>query len=458
MRKSLFLLALVLAGCGGSGGEEIAIPDTGQPPIPPPPPPPAQHKPEIIDLALSPDSVTYMEGDGNVVVTVEISFRDSGQDLQTLWVRMPDGTTIDFDEPIAAETGTFSEDLTMSTQRIGAFMLEFWLVDKAGDSSIHRSVEFVVVGNVQSSDWTSRLSGLPYRLNDVIWDGTVFIAVGERGAILTSSDGIDWMTRESGSDADLQAVAAYGSDIFAVGYFDVLQSTDHGETWIAKASPAFVGMGAVVVNASQVVVAGNVPDLFGSLIYISTDRGDTWQQAVIDCGLFCGFFTDLHYRDGLFLATAQGFFSSDGLALVSTDGELWTTVFGDETAGLLAIVHDGSQYVVSGGNGTVFQSIDGLNWTTMQMPVADVDYLSGAWNGSKLVFAGGYSWGYYSHGMTPPIEVPVGISSTDGGVSWEIFNIDGNYESSGMAFGNGRFVSVGQSAPNSFEGAIYTAD
>lgn len=458
MRKSLFFLALILVGCSSNSGEEIADPDTGQTPVPPPPTPTAPHKPEIVDLAVTPDTVTYMEGDGGVVVTAEITFRDTGQDLQTLWVRMPNGTTLEFDEPIAAETGTFSEDFTMSTETIGALAIEFWLVDAAGDSSIHRFAEFIVVWNAQSSSWTGRLSGLPYVLHDVIWDGAVFIAVGDGGTILTSADGIDWVTRESGTDASLQAVAAYGPDIFAVGFHSVLLSTDHGETWIEKEyEPSYLGPSAVVVNSSHVVVAGNTPDLFFPFIMISADRGDTWQQAVTDCGLHCGFFSDLYYRDGLFITTTSGF-GSVGRALVSADGVSWTTIFGGEGAGLLAIVHDGSQYFVSGLNGAVFQSFDGLNWTNMRTPVADVDYLGGAWSGSKLVFAGGYAWRYYSRGDTPPFELPNGIASTDGGLSWEIFDIDGDYQSNGIAFGNGRFVSVGQSTPNSYEGAIYTAD
>ncbi|NNC57217.1 MAG: hypothetical protein HKO12_06630 [Woeseiaceae bacterium] len=416
-----------------------------------------RHAPEISNLQLSPDSALYREGNGSIVVTAEITFRDAGRDLQTLWIQLPDGTSIEFDEPIATETGTLTKDFTISTETVGALAVEFWLVDKAGESSTHHSTEFIVTWNAQSSDWSSRLSGLPYALHDVIWDGSAFVAVGDSGAVLTSADGIDWVTRLSGIDADLNAVAAYGSDIFAVGFETVLHSTDHGATWVAKAAPAYIVLSAVAINSSHVVVAGNVPDLFGSLIYISADRGDTWQDTSINCGYFCGLFADLYYRDGLFIAATTGF-GSGGRAMVSSDAAVWTVIFYDEGAGLFAIVHDGSQYVVSGGNGAVFKSFDGLNWTKTHPLVADVDYLSGAWNGSKLVLAGGYSWRYYSRRVVPPLEVPVGISSTDGGVTWEVFNIDGNYQSSGMAFGNGRFVSVGQSAPVSGEGAIYTAD
>jgi hypothetical protein len=57
-----------------------------------------------------------------------------------------------------------------------------------------------------------------------------------------------------------------------------------------------------------------------------------------------------------------------------------------------------------------------------------------------------------------PFDVPLGLSSTDGGMTWELFNIDSNYESSGLAWGNGRFVSVGDRPEFDEEGAIYTAD
>ena len=83
----------------------------------------------------------------------------------------------------------------------------------------------------------------------------------------------------------------------------------------------------------------------------------------------------------------------------------------------------------------------------------DVDYGSAAWDGSRLVLAGGVSHQYWQDGKWRPS----GISSTDGGASWDIFDIDSNYESSGIAWGNGRFVSVGTSVLSD-EGAIYTTD
>jgi hypothetical protein len=333
----------------------------------------------------------------------------------------------------------------MSTETIGAFTVEFWLEDKAGNTSVHVPAIFHVIGNWQSGDWTSRLSDLPGPLYDVAWDGQVFIAVGYGGAIWTSVDGIDWVARESGTESDLFAVAADDHGIFAVGAFIVLLSTDHGETWSAKARPDFIGLTSVAVNASQVIAIGGVPDLFFAKIMISEDRGDTWQ--IND---FFEWATGLVYEDGLFVATTMS------NVLVSSDGKVWNNVLLHEWTRwgwLRVVIHDGSQFIVAGDGGTVFSSLDAFNWTKLPTPFEDVDYQSAAWNGSRLVLAGGVSYEYWRDG----IYRPIGLSSTDGGASWEIFDIDEDYQSNGIAWGNGRFVSVGWTL-DSDGGAIYTTE
>lgn len=156
MRKSLSYLALLLVGCGGNGGDGFAVPGTG--------PPGTQHVPVISELGLSPNTVAYMEGDGDVVVTAQVEFRDTGLDIQTLYVRLPDGASIEFDEAVDTATGTLTEQFTMSTETVGAFALEFWLQDKAGDSSSHVTAEFRV-------ERSSGPDGFPIRITESI-DGS----------------------------------------------------------------------------------------------------------------------------------------------------------------------------------------------------------------------------------------------------------------------------------------------
>ena len=405
------------------------------------------HVPEISELNVSSDGALYMDGDGSVVVTAEMSFKDVGQDMHTLRVRMPDGTISEFVNLITAETGVLTEDLTVSTERPGEFTLEFWLVDIAGQSSNHLSAPFQVrVENVHTGDWIKRLGELPYVLHDVIWDGNVFIAVGSGGAILTSVDGINWVTRESGTTAELSAVAAYGPDIYAVGGFVVLVSTDHGETWSVKASSDFL-VQAVAVNASQIVVTGVLPYGYWGLlpkIMISEDRGATWQTSDFELA------TDLVYRDGLFVATTRS------SVLVSSDGKQWNEITlreWDFPSSLRVVVHDDTQCFVAGDAGTVFSSFDAVNWTATPSLFDDVSYGSGASNGSLLVLAAAFNF----HDSPDGTWRPIGISSNDGGASWGIFDIESDYTSNGIAWGSGRFVSVGRiSLPPG--GAIYTTE
>lgn len=294
------------------------------------------------------------------------------------------------------------------------------------------------------SEWAFRLT-VPLPLLDVASDGQVFIAVGYGGTVLTSIDGIDWVAREIATDDPLVAVAAFGSDIYAVGGSGVLLSADHGETWTTKAQPyAFIGT-AVAASSSRIVVMGTVPDLGIPRITISEDGGETWETMTFSWGT-----GDLIYRQGLFVTPA-----GSGVIL-STDGKQWNEIsVGAEDADLEeAIVHDDSQFFVVAEDGTVFSSFDALNWTELSTPLEGVDYSGAAWNGTQLIFAGRVSSYQDRHDGT---YRPIGISSVDGGASWDTFGIDTSYESSGIAWGNGRFVSVGRSVLSD-EGAIYTTD
>lgn len=450
MRKSLFALALLLAGCGGGG--------TGPTPGPTPP---VQHVPEISNLKLAPSSIGYMTGDGQVAVMAELGFRDLGQDIATLCVVMPDGSRTDVAKASSATTGTVSEQITMSTKTVGTFTVEVWLVDRAGDSSNHLSAKLNIVSDAAAGEWTSRMSGLPFVLNDVLWTGTSFIAVGDGGKILTSADGTAWVEQQSGTSADLRDVAFYGSEIVAVGSgATVLLSADDGVTWTTKHGADRVSLSGVAINAAQ-IVAGGMDELTGNVFIIrSSDRGVSW-TAVDSWPRVDHFVRDMVHADGLFVAGTYAYdndWTSHARVMVSADGRVWHDVVVQENGEEIhAVWHYGSQFIAAGTDSTLFASPDGYNWTELHTPVDRVEYRSAAWNGSRLVVAGGITWWYWWLG-TPAFERPVGLSSTDGGATWEIFNIDGYYQSNGMAWGNGRFVSVGESTPVSGQGAIYTTD
>ena len=73
-------------------------------------------------------------------------------------------------------------------------------------------------------------------------------------------------------------------------------------------------------------------------------------------------------------------------------------------------------------------------------------------HGTRLILVGGVDSYQDRHDGT---FRPIGISSSDGGASWANFGIDRSYDSNGIAWGDGRFASVG-TLELSDEGAMYT--
>lgn len=451
MRKLLFLMPLILAGCS-SGDTDVGTPFQ--------PIELAQHVPRIAGLELSPGTAVYMDGDGTVTVEARFSFTDSGLDIATIHIEISDGTslTMTFPDAITTEAGTHKETFDMSTDAVGSYTLDVWLVDKLGASSNIASTSFDVIAAAEVAEWTNQLTGLPFVLNDIVWDGQYFIAVGDTGAILTSSDGVAWTEQEAGADFDIFAVASDGTDVVAVGDgANVLLSSDHGQSWTIKPFGDPVDLWAVTINAAQIIAGGMAVDTSDAFIIRSVDRGESWMvvESLPKTGHFV---SELSYANGMFVAGTDVFsWESDARVLVSFDGQFWQEVIlRNEVASIDAIVHDGDRFFAAGSQSTVFTSTDGLYWTELQTPSFEIDFMGAAIAGSNLVIHGGLPWWYWWGGSVPPHQ-DGGIKSMDGGTTWETFDIDGYYQTHGMAYGNGRYVSVGQTSTISGEGAIYTS-
>lgn len=132
---------------------------------------------------------------------------------------------------------------------------------------------------VTSSDgitWTEQSSPVNVTLNDVVWDGQRWVAVGDGGKIITSVDGTVWIERTSGTTLELWAIAYDRTSMLcAVGQDGViLTSTNGGETWTSRAGPTTATLLQDVCYAFDRWVA--VGYMVGSDTWISSD-GITWE-------------------------------------------------------------------------------------------------------------------------------------------------------------------------------------
>ena len=99
-------------------------------------------------------------------------------------------------------------------------------------------------------------------LYGVAYVGSIWVAVGQSGAIYSSSDGINWSPATGSGTATtstLYSVAAYGSTAVAVGASGaVVTSADTGVTWVAQTAVSGGNkLNAVNVSSDQILVVGN---------------------------------------------------------------------------------------------------------------------------------------------------------------------------------------------------------
>lgn len=141
---------------------------------------------------------------------------------------------------------------------------------------------YVAVGNAgaiytnatdgATASWTPQTSGTTNNLYGVAYAFDRFIAVGDSGTLLSSTDGVSWNAETSNTMATLRHVA-YGADNYvAVGDGAVVSSTD-ATSWSAQASPPTGNFHSIVFGPDQQFIAVGTS---GALAYSTTGIDGSW--------------------------------------------------------------------------------------------------------------------------------------------------------------------------------------
>ena len=214
----------------------------------------------------------------------------------------------------------------------------------------------IVVEDYLSGKIVSVDSGNNVQFNDVIFADGQFIAVGQNGTILASTDGINWISRTSGTSVALRDIV-YGNNLFVVVGSGspsgcILTSSD-GENWTIRGQFTNVYRIAHSTRTSLFVAVG-----LNGLIVTSND-GVNWVERT------SGTNKDLYgvaYSENNDCFIAVG---AHGLIIKSTDGITWTQVNTEITEELRDIMYcpDNIGFVCVGDNGLIATSKDGNTWT-----------------------------------------------------------------------------------------------
>lgn len=273
----------------------------------------------------------------------------------------------------------------------------------------------VAVAATCGVNWTNATSiGTGSALHGVAYGQGKFVAVGDTGAIITSSDGNYWTPQVTGTSDNLWSVVYGGGKFVAVGGKTTLTSTN-GQNWTKVQMTNINDLRSVAYGNGVYVAVG----LNASII--TSPDGANWTIKYIEGVDLYG----VWYNDGKFVAVAQF-----GLSAISVDGGdtfiVYPTGF---LVNLRGITYGGGLWITVGENGTAFTSEDGMVWT-LQTPHTQ-NHLYGVTYAAGLYIAVGKSG--------------IIVFSQDA-VTWNLASSQYQSDLYGICYGTDRFMAVGQGA------------
>lgn len=353
-----------------------------------------------------------------------------------------------------------------------------WTSRTAGATTFTRVIYannlFVAVGSgvcYTSPDgitWTSRAIGIVGQINGIVWNGSIFCAVGVSGAISTSSDGLTWTVRSPGdTNLSLQNVMWDGTKFLAASGTLYITSTN-GITWSRVTGAGgtgiwtdYLGGKYVTVGANTITFSSNgtswtncdhvqyVPTIvnklysFGSKYYALTTKGMyqstdgiTFSNAGRNTPVSS--FTSMAYDGSNYLAMVSGSASVATAIYKSTDGSTWSLASYFNTNPISTAASMSTDLVYANGNfilgqtiatalriyNSIYTSTDGVTWVGRATPYLATPTGIGS-DGTNAIFAS-------TSGL---------MRSTDGGITWN--TVGAYYGAANVEYLNGYWYVLG---------------
>lgn len=309
------------------------------------------------------------------------------------------------------------------------------LKDVVFNGSIYVAVGYggAILWSYDGNNWTV-VNPVDAAFTGVVWTGSQFVAAGGTfslttgwtGAIFTSPDGAVWTRRSLTGAPYFFGIATSGSVIAAIGNGFAYTSTN-GVTWTKRTLPKPTG--STTANVSSIAWVSGQFILTGEVVWTSTN-GTTWNIQPSYAFLIG---MKLRWTGSEMIATHPL-----GLYYSSTDGLAWT----DRSAGLLFPPLGGGRF----GSGLLTLSYGGHierqvslgQWVATHSTPVPANALSMAYSGSLYVAVGkNISW-----------------SSTDGHTWTEHYLT--NIDMADVTWNGSLFIAVGRGAWRSTDGATWT--
>lgn len=228
-------------------------------------------------------------------------------------------------------------------------------------------------------EWEVIQSGTTDFISGVSSINGQYIAVGENGNLITSSDGDTWNISNIGTQNNLYNLTSNGTQIIVFGDNGSLYTSNDGVNWSNQTFPT-----DGIWNPSQLQLHDGLWD--GSRYVIAADRGHmitsndgiNWSYSKTGTTQNRG----IAYNGSLYITIGSG-----GTIFSSNDTSTWVSQVSNTTNELNSITWHNDRFIAVGQDGTVLTSQDGENWDYHSLDATRLDSIIST--GDK-VFAVGY--------------------------------------------------------------------
>jgi photosystem II stability/assembly factor-like uncharacterized protein len=305
--------------------------------------------------------------------------------------------------------------------------------------------------------WRRRPSGTTAELASVTFVGVDGWAVGDRGAVVSTTDGgARWVARTSGYPGYLSDVAfadaehGWATDENPPHGAAVLASTDGGVSWRIQATSNYRLTAIAAVDASHAWAVG-LDGNRGRIL--ATSDGETWHEQKVGR---CGFLHDVSFVD-----LEHGWAVGEGGTIVATTdgGATWTAQYSHGKATLSSVCFSDAMHGVAAGTleatrvpgalaptrAVVLATSDGgATWRVLNLGDKDTSM-------TRLAFVDQrHGWAIARYG-----DLQLCLVTRDGGASWHTLKELRSPEGSSQGLrGVGR-VTTGEVCLVGLNGAVY---
>ena len=250
--------------------------------------------------------------------------------------------------------------------------------------------EFAAVGDngiiAFSSDgklWDKRTIGGVGRITGIAYNGKKFVAIGqnlkdEKSIILSSSDGITWTQHPLKNKSNNSGNVIWNGKIFvALGESPVqFYSSEDGEVWNEFSTQALTDYHRSVIWDGTKFISLAAGIAISS--YVSQD-GIDWTYNWIE--LPYGHVSNIHYLGGALITTGQGTIAT------STDGSTWSIGNCPTSSPIKDLIYDGKRYLAFTESNRILQSENVKDWEFKYLKTP-FTFNSVCWNGNIYVGVG----------------------------------------------------------------------